>query len=79
MKNTGLNNSVFFLDWLVVNLYYIINTLKLVNPLNILSNGYSLVKLNDKVIKSSKDLKLDDKLNIKLHDGEIIAKVEEIK
>ena len=61
------------------NLDYIINTLKLVNPLNILSNGYSLVKLNGKVIKSSKDLKLDDKLNIKLYDGEIIAKVEEIK
>jgi len=61
------------------NLEYIINTLKLVNPLNILSNGYSLVKLNDKVIKSSKDLKLEDKINIKLHDGEVIAKVEEIK
>jgi len=61
------------------NLEYIINTLKLVNPLNILSNGYSLVKLDDKVIKSSKDLKLEDKINIKLHDGEVIAKVEEIK
>jgi len=58
---------------------YVINTLKLVNPLNILSNGYSLVKVNDKVIKSSKDVKLDDLLNIKLHDGELIAKVEEIK
>ena len=61
------------------NLEYIINTLKLVNPLNILSNGYSLVKLNDKVIKSSKELKVEDKLNIKLYDGEVIAKVEEIK
>jgi len=61
------------------NLDYMINTLKLVNPLNILSNGYSLVRINDKVIKSSKDLKLDDLVNIKLHDGEIIAKVEEIK
>jgi len=61
------------------NLDYLINTLKLVNPLNILSNGYSLVKLDDKVIKSSKDVKIDDKINIKLHDGEIMAKVEEIK
>ena len=61
------------------NLDYLINTLKLVNPLDILSNGYSLVKLDDKVIKSSKDLKIDDKINIKLHEGEIIAKVEEIK
>ena len=61
------------------NLGYMINTLKLVNPLNILSNGYSLVKLNDKVIKSSKEVKLDDLINIKLHDGELVAKVEEIK
>ena len=30
--------------------YAIINTLKLINPLNILSNGYSLVKINDKVM-----------------------------
>ena len=40
------------------NLILATNTLKLVNPLNILSNGYSLVKLDDKVIKSSKDLKI---------------------
>ena len=61
------------------NLDYIINTLKLVNPLNILSNGYSLVKIQDKVIKSSKDVRIDDKVNIKLHDGELLARVEEIK
>ena len=77
------NNLNNIIDKLLVNkkhnLDYIINTLKLVNPLNILSNGYSLVKINDKVIKSSKEVKLDDLLNIKLHDGELIAKVEEIK
>lgn len=61
------------------NLEYLINTLKLVNPLNILSNGYSLVKLEDKVIKSSKDLKINDEINIKLHDGEVIGIVKEIK
>lgn len=61
------------------NLDYIINTLKLVNPLNILSNGYSLVKVNDKVIKSSKEINVNDIVNIKLYEGEILAKVEEIK
>ena len=61
------------------NLDYLINTLKLVNPLNILSNGYSLVKHNDKVIKNSKDLKINDEINIKLHEGEIISVVKEIK
>lgn len=61
------------------NLDYLINTLKLVNPLNILSNGYSLVSLEDKVIKSSKDLKIDDEIKIKFHEGEVISIVKEIR
>ena len=61
------------------NLDYIINTLKLVNPLNILSNGYSLVRKNNNVIKSSKDLKINDEVNIKFHEGEITGIVKEIK
>ena len=58
---------------------YLLNTLKLVNPLNILSNGYSLVKKDDKIIKDIKDLKIDDEISIKLFKGEIKAKVKEIK
>ncbi len=65
------------LDNIKHNLDYTINTLKLVNPLNILSNGYSLVRKNDHVIKSSKDVKINDEINIKLHDGEIIGIVKE--
>ncbi len=67
-----LNNKQYQLD-------YLINTLKLVNPLNILSNGYSLVKKGDKLISSSKDLKVNDKINIKFHEGEIESIVREIK
>ncbi len=67
-----LNNKKYQLD-------YLINTLKLVNPLNILSNGYSLVKKGDKLISSSKDLKVNDKINIKFHEGEIESIVKEIK
>ena len=67
-----LNNTSYKLD-------YLINTLKLVNPLNILSNGYSLVRKDEAVIKSSKDLKINDEVNIKLHNGEFVAKVKEIK
>ena len=55
------------------------NTLKLVNPLNILSNGYSLVLVNDNVIKSSSEVKIGDELKIRLHEGEIISQVKEIK
>ena len=60
------------------NLDNLINTLKLVNPLNILSNGYSLVRKKDKVIKSIKEIKKDDEVNIKIYEGEFIAQVKEI-
>ena len=61
------------------NLDSLINTLKLVNPLNILSNGYSLVRVEDKVIKDSSELKVNDIVDIKFSKGSIKAKVKEIK
>ena len=48
-----------------------INKLELLNPLSVLSKGYSLSTVNGKVIKSVKDVKIDDEVNIKLIDGEI--------
>lgn len=56
-----------------------INTLKLVNPLNILEKGYSLVKMDEKVIKNSKDLKSDDIISIKMKEGSVIASVKEVQ
>ena len=56
----------------------LVNTLKLVNPLGILDKGYSLVEVNDKIIKSSKDVKVSDILSIRLHEGSIKAEVKEI-
>ena len=56
----------------------LVNTLKLVNPLGILDKGYSLVEVNNKIIKSSNDVKVSDMLNIRLHEGSIKAEVKEI-
>ena len=56
----------------------LVNTLKLVNPLGILDKGYSLVEVNNKIIKSSSDVKVSDMLNIRLHEGRIKAEVKEI-
>ena len=56
-----------------------INTLKLVNPLNILSNGYSLILKDDKVIKSTKDINVGEDIVVRLHEGEFIGNVKEIK
>lgn len=61
------------------SLELIINKLELLNPLSVLSKGYSVTKVNNKVIKSSKDVKVKDNLNIKLLDGEIDAIVEGVK
>ena len=53
----------------------LINKLELLNPVSILSKGYSIVKMGDKVIKSEKDVKNKDIVNIKLFDGEFSAEV----
>lgn len=56
-----------------------LNTLKLLNPVNIMEKGYSLVKVNDRIIKESNELKVKDNIEIKLYKGEVIAEVKEIK
>ena len=56
----------------------LVNTLKLVNPLGILDKGYSLAQINGKTIKSSKDVSINDLIDIKLHEGSIKATVKEI-
>jgi len=72
----------------IINLYInnknnkytnLINKLSVLNPLNTLKRGYSITKLDDKVISNVKDVKVNDTLNIKVSNGEIISTVKEIK
>ena len=56
-----------------------LNSLKLLNPVNIMEKGYSLVKVEDKIISNVEDLKIGEKIEIKLHKGEVLAEVKEIK
>ena len=56
----------------------LVNTLKLVNPLGILEKGYSLVTKDNELIKDSNKLKVGDNIKIKLHKGNITAKINEI-
>ena len=44
-----------------------INKLELLNPLNILSKGYSLVTVDGNVVKYKKKLKVNDNINIRMH------------
>ena len=56
----------------------IIDKLNLVNPLNILKRGFSLTYLDNKIVKSVKDVNKGNNINIKLNDGVITASVKEV-
>ena len=87
VKEEKLNNYVTvlnkYINEILINKKHLLkldlNSLKLLNPVNIMEKGYSLVKVDDKIIKDSSDLKVGSKVDIKLHKGEVIAEVKEIK
>ena len=87
VKEEKLNNYITvlnkYINEILTNKKHLLkldlNSLKLLNPVNIMEKGYSLVKVDDRIIKDAKDLKVNDKLNIKLYKGEVIAEVKEIK
>ncbi len=56
----------------------LVQTLKLVNPLNILDKGYSLVKKDGHIIKDSSKIKKKDILKIRFSKGEANVEVKEI-
>ena len=53
--------------------------LSVLNPLNTLKRGYTITKHEDKVIKSKKDLKIGDDLEVKFDDGSVNTKVVDLK
>ncbi|MGN1337957.1 MAG: exodeoxyribonuclease VII large subunit [Candidatus Coprovivens sp.] len=57
----------------------LLNKLDLLNPLNILSKGYSVVTMGNDVVKSSKNVKVNDEVHVRLHEGKIKAVVKEIE
>lgn len=87
LKKQKLESNIerlnIFIESLLENkkysLNYVTNTLKLVNPLNILDKGYSLVTMNNNVIKESDKLKKNDEINIRFHKGNVKAKVMEVE
>ena len=49
--------------------------LEILNPLLTLKRGYSIAKIEDKVISSAKDVKSGDELDIEFDDGTVNTKV----
>ena len=78
-KSYVLTNPKLLYKDKIINLKNIIDKLELLNPLNILSRGYSITYFNDKALKSIKKINKEDILNIRLKDGFIETKVLNIK
>lgn len=55
-----------------------INKLELLNPINILGKGYSLVTKDKNVLKTTRDLNVDDIICVRMHEGSLKAIVKEI-
>ena len=56
-----------------------INKLELLNPLNVLKKGYSVLEKDNTIIRSINDIKIKDNINIKLIDGHISATVKGVE
>ena len=75
ITNNIVNNLNFSLQNLEKN-SKLINSL---NPDNIIKRGFAKVSVNNKIISSVKDISINDELNIKLKDGNLITIVKEKK
>lgn len=49
------------------------------SPLNVLERGYSITQFDSKALTNVQDVKPGDKLDIKLHSGELTAVVEKVR
>lgn len=85
-KKDLLSNYVKTLNLLIkkvldnkTNEYVLKNhTLELLNPLTIMNRGYSIAKVNGKVVTKTSDVKSGDDLEIDLQDGRVKTKVSEV-
>lgn len=73
-----IKNPLYLINESDKKLSLLINSLTHLNPLSILDKGYSVIKKDNKVIKSYKDVKENDTLDITLSKGGIKAKVMEV-
>lgn len=75
-KNYTLNNPDSFLNNYNNTYELLLNKLNLLNPLSVLSKGYSVVTKDMKAVKDTKDIKIKDKLDIRLCKGKLNVIVE---
>ena len=62
-----------------VNYLNLLNKLEILNPITTIKRGYSITKINNKIITSVKNINLHDKVSITVSDGELLGTINEIR
>ena len=76
MKLKSIENSIKTkLDTCKAQMQNKILKLDTLSPLKTLTRGYVIAQKDQNIIKSSKNLKADDEINLKFYDGEKAAKI----
>lgn len=70
-----LNNPSMLYKYSEQKLSYIISKLEVLNPLNTLNRGYAIIKKENKVLSSIKNINEEDIVTISLKDGEVSSKI----
>jgi exodeoxyribonuclease VII large subunit len=73
--NNIINNKI---EKITVKLSNLIEKIELLNPLNVLKRGYSIVYKDEQVISNSTLVRPNDQLKLKLHKGTIEVIVKEV-
>ncbi len=69
------NNMINLLEYKHNKLRYNMEKLSALNPLAIMDKGFSLVETKDGILRSIKEVNVDDKLTVNLKDGKLNVKV----
>lgn len=77
-KSLLLNKLQILIGDIKSEVKILLNGLKDKNPVNILEKGFAQIKKEKEIVKSVKDLKMDELIKVRLSDGELLAKVVEI-
>lgn len=77
-NNYILRNPTYLIDDKKIAIKNIVEKLEMINPIKVLNRGYSITYHDNIILKSIKNIKHDDKINIKMTDGIIKATVSEI-
>lgn len=77
--NDNINKNINHILLIKQNKFkMILEKVEILNPIAVLGRGYSITKKDNKVLNSVHNIKVNDELNVKLKDGNILVNVKEI-